>query len=151
MINNLIFREIIYDSDEYQMELKLRDKVLRKPLGMSLYDANLESEINDMHLGVFEQDKLIAVLILTDIDSDNVKMRQVAVDEQYRSKKVGTQLVWFAEEFSRKKGYTTMVLNARKTAVGFYEKIGYEIISDEFLEIHIPHFKMYKNLIFQGE
>jgi len=37
-----------------------------------------------------------------------------------------------------------MVLNARKTAVGFYEKLGYEKIGEEFPEINIPHYKMRK-------
>lgn len=144
-------REILYNSTEYVKELELRDEVLRKPLGMSLYDANLESEKYDTHIGAFDNEKLIGVLILTGIDSDNVKMRQVAVDVKFQSMKIGTRMIHFAEENARKKGYTTMVVNARKTAVEFYEKQGYEIISDEFLEINIPHFKMYKNLIFEGE
>jgi predicted GNAT family N-acyltransferase len=40
-----------------------------------------------------------------------------------------------------------MVMNARKTAVGFYEKLGYNAKGDEFEEVTIPHFLMEKTLI----
>ena len=40
-----------------------------------------------------------------------------------------------------------IVLNARKTAVGFYEKLGYERKGDMFTEVGIAHFKMHKYLI----
>jgi predicted GNAT family N-acyltransferase len=37
-------------------------------------------------------------------------------------------------------------MHARKTAMGFYEKLGYEKIGDEFTEVTIPHYKMEKRL-----
>ena len=140
-------KEIKYNTEEYARELELRDKVLRKPLGMSLYDENRDAEKHDVHVGAFQDNQLVGVLILTRLDAGSVKMRQVAVDERMQSMKVGTQLVRFAEEFSKNKGYAVMVLNARKTAVGFYEKLGYEKAGEEFLEINIPHYKMKKSLL----
>ena len=55
-------------------------------------------------------------------------------------------MVRFAEEYCKDKGNSMMVLNARKTAVGFYEKLGYDTLGEEFLEINIPHYKMHKHL-----
>ncbi|MEJ7682070.1 MAG: GNAT family N-acetyltransferase [Segetibacter sp.] len=37
-------------------------------------------------------------------------------------------------------------MHARKSAVGFYEKLGYKIVGDEFLELNIPHYIMEKQL-----
>jgi predicted GNAT family N-acyltransferase len=37
-------------------------------------------------------------------------------------------------------------MHARKSAVGFYEKLGYEIEGDEFEEVTIPHYEMQKTL-----
>jgi predicted GNAT family N-acyltransferase len=37
-------------------------------------------------------------------------------------------------------------MHARKSAVGFYEKLGYKIVGDEFEEVTIPHFEMQKTL-----
>ncbi|NOZ36403.1 MAG: GNAT family N-acetyltransferase [Chlorobi bacterium] len=39
-----------------------------------------------------------------------------------------------------------IVLHARKTAVSFYLKLNYKIISEQFYEVGIPHFKMRKML-----
>jgi len=143
----LQIREIEYNSPEYKKELELRDKVLRKPLGMSLFVENLDADKSDVHIGAFIHNKLVGVLILTRLHEDQVKMRQVAVDEEMRFSRIGTQMVQFAEMISKNRHYKTMVLNARKTAVAFYETLGYETVSDEFLEINIPHFKMRKDLL----
>jgi len=145
--NKLEVKEIKYGSADYQEELQLRDKVLRKPLGMDLFAENLEKEQWDIHVGAFQENKLIGVLILTVIDNDMLKMRQVAVDENFRSMKTGTALVRFSEEYALLRNYKMIVLNARSTAVDFYVKLGYEKVSDMFLEINIPHYKMQKKLI----
>jgi len=142
----LKIKEIQYNSEEYNQELQLRDKVLRKPLGMNLYLENLEAEKYDFHVGAFINDQLVGVLILTKLDNGDIKMRQFAVAEHWQGKKIGTKLVVFAEEYSKNEGYTSIVLNARKSAAEFYTKLGYEKISVEFLEINIPHFKMTKSL-----
>jgi len=47
---------------------------------------------------------------------------------------------------ANKNNFKTMILTARKTAVDFYKKVGYKVVSDEFIEITIPHYKMEKNL-----
>jgi len=144
--NELQIKMIDYHSKDYSQEQELRDHVLRKPLGMSLYNENMEAEQHDVHIGAFIDGILAGVLILTKINAAEIKMRQVAVDEASRKRHIGTEMVLFAEVYAKKNGYSTMLLNARKTAVGFYEKLGYETIGEEFLEINIPHFKMRKCL-----
>ena len=144
--NEFQIKIIDYGSVDYSQEQELRNRVLRIPLGMSLYDENLEKEKDDIHIGAFIDGKVAGVLILTRLNAKDIKMRQVAVDDGLRGKNTGTKMVAFAEEHAREKGYTTMVLNARKTAVGFYEKLGYEKIGEEFPEINIPHYKMRKCL-----
>ena len=146
-IEKVHIRQFSFNSDDYRSELELRDKVLRKPLGMTLYAENLEADKNDVHIGAFINNRIVGVLILTILNSNELKMRQVAVDEDFRAMKIGTGMVRFAEEYSKEKGYSTMSLNARKTAVAFYEKLGYAKMSREFLEINIPHYKMSKSLI----
>ena len=46
--DSLQIRELIYNSPDYKQELELRDNVLRKPLGMSLSDDNLEADSADV-------------------------------------------------------------------------------------------------------
>lgn len=140
-------REIKYQTEDYNQELKLRDQVLRKPLGLSLYDENLKAEKDDFHIGAYTNDHLIGVLILTKQNEKEIKMRQVAVSEQWRSIKVGTALVRYAEHYAKNEGYEIVLLHARKTAREFYLKLGYESVGEEFLEINIPHYCMRKSLV----
>jgi predicted GNAT family N-acyltransferase len=37
-------------------------------------------------------------------------------------------------------------MHARSNAVGFYEKVGYRTIGEQFMEVTIPHFIMEKKL-----
>lgn len=48
MFSNLTLRKIIaYGSGDYDQALALRDRLLRKPLGLSLYDEDLSDEKNN--------------------------------------------------------------------------------------------------------
>jgi len=139
-------QEIHFGTDEYEEELQLRDRVLRKPLGLSLFKENLTKEVNDFHIGAFDGNVLIGVLILTVVSEGDVKMRQVGVEENWRGKNVGARMVVYAEDFARRLGYRRVVLNARLAVIGFYEKLGYKKIGGEFIEVTIPHQTMQKEL-----
>ena len=43
-------------------------------------------------------------------------------------------------------GYEEIVLHARETALGFYQKLGYETEGDSFTEVGLPHSAMRKKL-----
>ena len=137
---------ISYATNEYRQELLLRDKFLRKPIGMSLFDEDLSKEIDDCHIGAFSNEKLIGVLILSPVDEELIKIRQVTVDETYRGKGIGTEMIKFAESHSLSEGYKRIVMHARKFSVGFYIGLGYEIMGEEFMEVTIPHYKIQKEL-----
>lgn len=44
-------------------------------------------------------------------------------------------------------GASEITVNAQKHAVGFYEREGFETVSDEFIEAGIPHIKMRLTII----
>jgi predicted GNAT family N-acyltransferase len=140
------FKEIIYNSPEYHNSLKLRYEILRKPLGLDFSEEFLSDEINNFHLGVFEKEQIIAVVLLKPIDNKIIKMRQFAVDSQFQGLGIGRKLTEFSEQFAREKKFQQIILHARKTAVGFYIKLGYTIVDEEFIEVGIPHFKMQKKI-----
>ena len=43
-------------------------------------------------------------------------------------------------------GYESVVLHAQVPVVGFYERLGYEVTSEEFEDAGIPHREMRKSL-----
>ena len=130
--------------------LKLRDKILRKPLGMVFTDEFLAQDEEEHILGLFNNNKILAVLNLKPISSTTLKMRQVAVDEELQGKGLGRKLVEFSEEHALNNGFYEIVLHARDTAVKFYLRLEYEITDQTiFYEVGIAHLKMRKKLIFR--
>jgi predicted GNAT family N-acyltransferase len=71
----------------------------------------------------------------------------MAVRNKIQRTGLGAAMMNYAEQLAKDAGYKKMVMNARKTAKGFYEKLGYEIKGDEFVEVTLPHFYMQKNII----
>ncbi len=146
MAGPLELREIRHGSPEYEEGKKLRQRVLRDPLGITLSDAELAEEATARHLAAFEGARLVGYLILYDQGNGAVRMRQVAVDFDRQRSGVGKALVRRSEELARANGYRTMVLHAREVAVPFYLALGYEIFDEPFVEVTIPHRKMRKRL-----
>ena len=143
---NLSYREIEVGTAEYEEALRLREAVLRGPLGLTLTTEELADEANCWHLAGFAGSELRAILLLKPIDPATVKMRQVAVDPELQGRGIGAQLIAFAEEFARQKGCRKVYAHARATALGFYRKIGYVVEGEEFLETTIPHRLVTKGL-----
>ena len=93
-----------------------------------------------------EGTELVACLVLKPLDEHCIKMRQLAVRESSQGKGFGRELVNYAHSFARERGYAEIVLHARETARGFYEKLGYEAEGDSFTEVGLPHLAMRKKL-----
>lgn len=137
---------IDYGTEEYTQMIDLRMQILRAPLGLSFTKEDLEKEQNDILLGCFDEEKLEGCCLLTEIEPGTVKLRQMAVLDGLQGKGIGRALMNFAENVARDAGYKKLTMHARKSALGFYEKLGYTICSDEFEEVTVPHYIMEKKL-----
>ncbi len=142
----MALRMIDHGTREYQQMVNLRNEILRKPLGLYFTEEELEREKDDILMGAFEDDRLLGCCLLTPMDAGIVRLRQMAVPNGMQGKGVGRALMIFAENIARDLGYKKLCMHARKTAVGFYEKLGYSIAGEEFMEVTIPHFTMEKAL-----
>lgn len=146
MALTLRFRNIQHASVEYALTVALRDRVLRHPLGLYFTPEQLEAESDEFHLSAWDDNQLLACLVLKPVDAFTVKMRQVAVQESMRGQGIGKKLVAFAETFAREHLFKNMVLHARESAIPFYLVQGYELFGEPFTEVSIPHRAMRKNL-----
>ena len=143
----MALRIIDHGTKEYQQMVNLRNDILRKPLGLTLQPEELEKEKDDVLMGAFEDDdRLLGCCLLTKMDTTTIRLRQMAVPNSMQGKGIGRALMIFAENIARDLGYKKLTMHARKTALGFYQKLGYRATGNEFMEVTIPHFIMEKAL-----
>ncbi len=139
-------RIIAFGSCDYQAMIALRDKILRKPLGLTFSPEYLQQEINDVLIGYFPGDAIAGCCILSPVTETTVQLRQMAVDDSLQGQGAGSKILAFAEAQARAAGFTELMMHARREAVPFYVKNGYQTRGEEFVEVGIPHTEMYKIL-----
>jgi len=135
-----------HGSPEYRQMIKLRDDILRKPLGLSFTKDEIEDEKENLLIGAFEDEDMLGCCMLVEENSSTIRLRQMAVLNDLQGKGIGRALMQFAENLARDRGYKILSMHARKNVVGFYEKMGYRTKGDEFIEVTIPHYVMEKEL-----
>jgi GNAT superfamily N-acetyltransferase len=137
---------IDHGSREYHQMVQLRNDILRKPLKLTLTPEELEKEKEEILIGAFEEEKMLGCCMLIAVNPSTVRLRQMAVLNNLQGKGVGRALMQFAENIARDRGFKKIMMHARKSAAGFYEKLGYQICSPEFEEVTLPHYEMEKKL-----
>ncbi len=144
-------RQVPFQSPEYRESLLLRDKILRKPLGLSLFEEDLSAEAGYLHLCAFQDGKVIGTAVLLPGETpEEMRVRQVAVDTSFRGKGTGARLMQLAERLAAQRGIKRLRLHARRTAEGFYEKLGWKPEGEPFAEVGIPHIGMKKELLYKN-
>lgn len=136
---------VAHNSPEYWQEVDLRYRVLRQPLGLEFSQQELDKEADQLHVTAWADGKLAGCMVLVIVDDNTLKMRQVAVEPEMQRQGIGQSMVSYAEYYAIDNGYCRIELHAREEAVQFYLDLGYTIISDRFMEVTIPHFKMVKD------
>ncbi len=71
---------------------------------------------------------------------------RVAVIKAYRRYHLGNQIMAAVADKVAALGGTGMILSAQCQAIGFYEKNGYQIVSEPYMDEHCPHQDMIKML-----
>ena len=139
-------KQIDHGTKEYHQMVELRNEILRKPLGLTFEPKELAREKDDILIAAFEEDTLLGCCLLTKVDSQCVRLRQMAVQNNLQGKGIGATMMNYAENVARDAGYHKIIMHARKNTTSFFEKLGYKVSGNEFEEITIPHYIMEKKL-----
>lgn len=122
-----------YDTKIYRESLKLRNELLRKPIGKSIYEENLSVEKDNDFYGIFDGEQLIATLSFFEKEPGSAQLTAFAVKEEFQRQGLGQNLVAFLVADLRVRGYHRVLVAARATAKDFYQKCGFQIINGPIL------------------
>ena len=144
-------REIPFGGEEYAQCLRLREEVLRRPLGLTLFAEDLSGEGNCRHIAALRGEKAAGTAqLLPDPERPGaMRVRQVAVSADCRGQGLGRKMLDFAVRLAVREGFSAVTVHARETAAGFYRKMGFIQTGPGFLEVGIPHLPM--ELTLRGE
>ncbi|MCI3946215.1 GNAT family N-acetyltransferase [Pseudomonas syringae] len=103
--------------------------------------AELEWDAEDaeaVHFLAYEGDYAIGTARLL----PDGEIGRLSVLKDWRGLKVGEMLLDAVLLEARQRGLTTLKLSAQVQAVEFYQRFGFKVVSDEFLEAGLPHVDM---------
>lgn len=143
-MTELVIAEAPFGSALYNEATELRRTLLRVPLGLDFTADELARERGDTHLAALVAGRVVGTLLLRRVDARTARIMRMAVAPDCQGRSIGRALVERAEARARDEGFETIMMHARGTAVGFYEKCGYLTVGAEFLEQGIPHVRMEK-------
>ncbi|MFC1538679.1 GNAT family N-acetyltransferase [Candidatus Latescibacterota bacterium] len=133
---------------DFKKYYKLRWKLLRKPWKQPKGSERDELEDMAFHLMICEFDRNPVGIGRLHFNNDNeAQIRYMAVEKQYRKKGIGKLILSELEKEAKNRYVQQIILNARESAVTFYQSSGYTILEPSHILFNsIRHFKMIKNL-----
>ena len=128
---------------EYEAMYNLRWVCLRKPWNQPKGSERDTEESNADHFIAVLHEKIIGTARLQKINENVGQIRYLAVNESYRKKGVASKILEAIHLTAKNKFITYLIINARETAIKFFEKKGYKIVGEgPFLFGEIKHKKM---------
>ena len=141
--------KILETKEELNLGFALRIEVFVKEqkVPMELELDEKDHSKNTIHIGYFNDNKLIGVARLIDLDKDVIHIGRVAIDKDYRGKGIGRKLIVDCENIAKQilKKEVIIELSAQIQAEKFYESLGYNRVNDKiYLDAGIEHVDLRK-------
>lgn len=140
----------ILGENDYKDAANVRQKVFideqKYPYELEFDELDKTSE----HLVIYDKDKPIACGRLIDSSQGVFYLGRIAVLKEYRGKHIGKKVMDLLIERAKEKGATILKLGAQAYAVSFYENFGFTPYGVSYMDEHIEHIHMAKNLVFDN-
>lgn len=132
-------------SELYDESIAIRSEVF---IEEQKVDPSLEiDELEDqtVHIVGYQDDLPVCTARLLIKDKDTVKVQRVAVLSSHRKRGIGRKLLRFIEDSARDDlNASRLILDSQDHAISFYEKEGFSVQGEGFLDAGIPHHFMQK-------
>jgi predicted N-acetyltransferase YhbS len=84
--------EAVIGSDLYRQALRLREAVLREPLGLTITEEELADDATRQHFCAISYGVVIGSVSLKPLDETTLQLKQMAVAEDRRRERIGARL-----------------------------------------------------------
>ena len=141
--------KILKSKEELNLGFALRIEVFVKEqkVPMELEFDEKDNSENTVHIGFFDNNKLIGVARLIDLDKDVIHIGRVVIDKEYRGQGIGRELIIGCENIAQQilKRKIIIELSAQIQSENFYKSLGYNRVNNKiYLDAGIEHVDMSK-------
>jgi predicted GNAT family N-acyltransferase len=143
---------IEYNSAEFQQACQLRYELFFAEHGLPGNIVQDDRQADYFHAAIVISGSVVAYGQLVPQDNsmfpNMYQICQMVVKPSYQGQNFGSRILLFLIEQAKKEGAIALTLHARTTAVGFYQKFGFQTYGTEFpsTTTGIPHITMKKKL-----
>lgn len=131
-MNNIIYENIDYKSEEFKDVIELRFNILFKPYSkIDKYDYDELDNIS-FHLVALNDSRVIGYSRMTNINGKG-KITNVVVDPQYLKRGIGFEMLKMHIKKAKENNINYLYLNSRLDTIDFYKKAGFKCNGDSFL------------------
>jgi predicted GNAT family N-acyltransferase len=136
-----------HDLSLYNDAISIRKKVFVEEQRVPEEEEVDQFEQEAIHFVLYDSEKPIGAGRFRMLADGIGKIERICVLQDYRNRGAGRLIMESIEQFAKEKGVPKVKLNAQTHAESFYQKLGYETVSDVFMDAGIPHVTMVKQLL----
>lgn len=147
MTYNIKHYDLLTKDELYQI-MKLRNEVFVVEQTCVYQDID-GKDTDAYHLCCYDGDELVGYLRILDHGQsyNEISIGRVLVKETHRDKKIGKLIMNESIDYIKEVLNETVVrISAQAYLQKFYTSLGFEIVSEEYLEDEIPHIEMLLNM-----
>lgn len=123
---------IQYNSREYRQACELRYRLFFAEHNLPWAVVDNQSDRDYFHLAIIDREKLLAYAQLDSQENLIYRIRQMVVEPSHQKQGLGRQILSTAIALAIQKDATSVLLDSRLSAVGFYQTLGFETYGVEF-------------------
>lgn len=131
--------------EEFQAALNLRIEVFVVEQKVPIEEEHDALDAEAVHFGAFQGRELVGTGRLVTAERRG-KIGRVAVAKEARGRGVGVAMMDAILNECRRRALKEAFLSAQVGAIGFYQKLGFEVVSEEYLDAGIVHKDMIQML-----
>lgn len=125
-------RLIDYNSQEFQQACQLRYKLFFAPHNLPQDIVLEQNQADYLHAAIAIENMVVAYGQLVPHANKIYQICQMVVAPAYQQQNLGTTILLFLIHKAKDEGAVSLTLNARLTAVSFYQRLGFQTQGGEF-------------------
>ncbi|MGV3722358.1 MAG: GNAT family N-acetyltransferase [Actinomycetota bacterium] len=133
---------LIHSDEEYQAALRVRRLVFVQEQGGPLEDEPDQHDATARHFVMVHADEVIGAARIYQPEAGLTKIGRVCLLPERRGEGLGELLMRELLRYAASLEAARIVLDAQCYAIPFYERLGFRVVGEEFLDAGIPHRRM---------